>query len=275
MAGPVWDLPLSQVPEIPIAGIGCHGRTPPFAKYCFPDIWCVHLYKYSALLVINREEFRITPGTVSVVPPLVNFEHHWETYPSVHTFAWFRPIVAGKQETEREPAVRIAALQHLGHEWEMFSDLFSDVIEPIYTAQPPRVAAFVWSLLWHLAPRATAGDPATAQLHPGVARATRLMKAHMNNPLRVEDLSAAAGVSPSHLGRLFRQTYGVTPMRYLRMCRVEQARHLLTTTSLPVKEIAGVVGVHDLQFFNKMIRHDLGHAPRELREWGRIRAPGE
>ncbi len=268
MAVPIWNLPLDGPPAIPRAGTGCHGGDPPSAAYCFSDIWCVHLYRYAGAIVIDGTSFRLSPGMVSVVPPLVHFEHRWETYPSVHTFAWFRPG-ASSGET-----VRIAALQHLGPEWELHSDLFSDAVEPIYTAQPPRAAAFVWNLLWHLVPRIS-GDPAKTQMHPGLARATRLIKTHMNNPLRVEDVSAAAGLSPSHLGRLFRQTYGVTPMDYLRRCRVERARHLLTTTSLTVKQIASDVGIRDLQFFNKMIRRDLGHAPRELRELNRTRAAGE
>ena len=87
----------------------------------------------------------------------------------------------------------------------------------------------------------------------------------MDNPLRMKDLATVAGLSPSQLGRVFLQAHGVTPMRYLRRCRVERARQLLTSTALPVKQVASIVGIGNLQFFNKMLRRDLGVSPRLIR----------
>ena len=165
---------------------------------------------------------------------------------------------------QREPHGLDHALQPLGHEWEVYADWFENAIEKIWTAQPPRAAAFVWSLLWHLAPM-TPERALPGQVHPAVARVTQLIQVRMDNPLRMKDLATVAGLSPSQLGRVFQQTHGMTPMRYFRRCRVERARQLLTRTALPVKQVASIVGIGDLQFFNKMLRRDLGKSPRQFR----------
>jgi transcriptional regulator GlxA family with amidase domain len=47
---------------------------------------------------------------------------------------------------------------------------------------------------------------------------------------------------------------------------VERARHLLLNSTLPIKVIAREVGIPDPHLFNKIIRRELGKAPREVRK---------
>ena len=109
MAVPIWEVQLNGPPAVPLAGLGCHGRAPRSAKYCLPDVWCVHLYKYHGTLVINGSSFRVEPGMVSVIPPLVHFEHRWERFPSVHVFAWFIPARIAPDESRKSRRSAIPA----------------------------------------------------------------------------------------------------------------------------------------------------------------------
>ena len=56
--------------------------------------------------------------------------------------------------------------------------------------------------------------------------------------LSVAELAAAAQVSPSHFGHLFRQTMGMAPHEYLIACRVEHAKRLLLTEDIALHEVA-------------------------------------
>ena len=73
---------------------------------------------------------------------------------------------------------------------------------------------------------------------PGPAEQAReLLDRSLYEPVTVDDLAAAVGLSPSQLTRVFAARFGVTPYRYLLSRRLETARLLLRGTALPVREI--------------------------------------
>jgi transcriptional regulator GlxA family with amidase domain len=66
--------------------------------------------------------------------------------------------------------------------------------------------------------------------------------AHLDQPLRVEDLAARALMSPRTFARRFRAVTGTTPHRWLLEQRLRLAEQLLETTDLPVDAVAGQAG---------------------------------
>lgn len=73
------------------------------------------------------------------------------------------------------------------------------------------------------------------------------------------------GVSHNQLTLLFQKQFGCGVREFIRRERVGKARELLTRSRLPVKSIAIECGFPDLQHFNKVIRSDTGHSPRQIR----------
>jgi transcriptional regulator GlxA family with amidase domain len=61
-------------------------------------------------------------------------------------------------------------------------------------------------------------------------------------PLELDRLAAAAGVSKFHFLRGFAATYGRTPALYLAERRIERAQDLLRATNLTVTEVCHLVG---------------------------------
>ncbi|MEU6357590.1 helix-turn-helix domain-containing protein, partial [Streptomyces sp. NPDC047072] len=108
---------------------------------------------------------------------------------------------------------------------------------------------------------------------PAHLTALRAAEAHVEErlagPLSVPEIARAAGVSPTHLTRLFRADTGLTVVGYIRRRRMERARHLLVSSTLAIPAIAATVGIPDLQAFNKTCRRELGAAPRAVREQNR------
>ncbi|MGJ6980892.1 helix-turn-helix domain-containing protein [Aestuariimicrobium soli] len=88
---------------------------------------------------------------------------------------------------------------------------------------------------------------------------------HHRRPLSVDEIAAAAHLSPSHAAATFRRTVGVTLGAYLTMCRVAEAQRLLVTTDLPVAEIAHASGFGSLSSFHAQLRRATGLSPREFR----------
>ena len=94
-----------------------------------------------------------------------------------------------------------------------------------------------------------------------VRRARDLMDRGYADPLRLNDLAAAAGVSKFHFLRCFASAYGCTPATYLCDRRIERAQDLLRATNLTVTEVCLLVGFSSLGSFSKRFRERVGVSP--------------
>ncbi len=100
---------------------------------------------------------------------------------------------------------------------------------------------------------------------PAVLAAVRAMEDHIADTLSLAQLAAIAGVTPRHLGRLFRRRLGVTVMEHYRRLRLEKARSLIVNAPLSLTEIAVATGFAGLSHFSRAFREVHGMAPSSLR----------
>lgn len=85
-------------------------------------------------------------------------------------------------------------------------------------------------------------------------------------PITLDDLASAAGLSRFHFVRAFRSAAGTTPMRWLRHQRLQAARTLLLATDQPLRSIAAQVGFADEFQLSRVFRRDAGKSPSQLRQ---------
>jgi AraC-like DNA-binding protein len=83
-------------------------------------------------------------------------------------------------------------------------------------------------------------------------------------PLTLEEMAAVACLSKYHFLRLFRATYGMTPMQYVSKRRIERAQDLLRATNLTVTEVCFAVGFSSLGSFSSRFRSVVGETPSEF-----------
>lgn len=95
--------------------------------------------------------------------------------------------------------------------------------------------------------------------------ARRVIDERFAEPLTVEEIAQAAGISPYHFIRLFRRAFGCTPGRYLRERRLTRARQLLASSDLPVTEVCFAVGFESLGSFCTLFRRSHGDTPAAYR----------
>lgn len=106
-------------------------------------------------------------------------------------------------------------------------------------------------------------DVARLQL---LRRAKDAMDRDWAHRLDVNDVAAAAGYSPYHFIRLFKQAYGETPGRYLTRRRVERAQDLLHSANLTVSEVCTAVGFESLGSFCTRFKQLTGQTPTAFRD---------
>jgi AraC-like DNA-binding protein len=92
-------------------------------------------------------------------------------------------------------------------------------------------------------------------------RARDLADRHYAEPLDIDTLASAAGVSKYHFIRCFAAVYGTTPARYLTERRIERAQDLLRATNLTVTEICTMVGFASLGSFSSRFTELVGMSP--------------
>ena len=100
---------------------------------------------------------------------------------------------------------------------------------------------------------------------PIVSCAVRFIREHAPEGICVADIARHADVSQSTLEAHFKQHLGRTVHGEIERVRLEAARRLLTTTGLPLEEIARQVGYSSSQYMSAVFRRRLGHAPGQLR----------
>ena len=98
-------------------------------------------------------------------------------------------------------------------------------------------------------------------------RVEGFLEANPDTPIYIADLCVAAGVSERTLENVFRQCFGLSPIRYLRVRRLHQVRRALRTSdpgTTSVSEIASLFGFWHFGRFAADFKALFGQTPSEL-----------
>jgi AraC-like DNA-binding protein len=96
-------------------------------------------------------------------------------------------------------------------------------------------------------------------------RAKDLADARYFEPLDVDDLARAAGLSRAHFSREFRRAFGESPHAYLLTRRLERAAALLRTTDRSVADVCLSVGLRSIGSFTTSFTRTFGLSPTAYR----------
>jgi AraC-like DNA-binding protein len=111
---------------------------------------------------------------------------------------------------------------------------------------------------------------AAAVIRRGVAHAgdaerilasMQFIREHHTSKLTVEGLARKAAMSPSHFAHRFRAVARISPMRYLREVRLDEARTLLVAQGLGAGEAALRVGFESASHFAREFKRRFGVSP--------------
>ena len=96
-------------------------------------------------------------------------------------------------------------------------------------------------------------------------RAKDVADARYFEPLDVNDLARAAGLSRAHFSREFRRAFGEPPHAYLLTRRLERAAALLRSTDRSVADICFSVGLQSVGSFTTSFTRTYGVSPTAYR----------
>ena len=113
--------------------------------------------------------------------------------------------------------------------------------------------------------------PETGGISPNHSHFARMqgvlnhIREHLAQDLSVQRLAKLARVSEVHFRRVFQDSIGASPHRYILAARLEQARKLLTMTALPISHIAQDCGFSSQSHLTTSFRAAHAATPKEFR----------
>ena len=99
-----------------------------------------------------------------------------------------------------------------------------------------------------------------------LAAAVDCVRSRFGRELRVEELAAAAGLSPYQLNRRLRTVFNITAGQLITKTRIDAAADMLRASSTPIADVAHACGYFDQSAFSRVFRRTVGLTPRQYRK---------
>nr|WP_309491456.1 AraC family transcriptional regulator [Trinickia mobilis] len=91
------------------------------------------------------------------------------------------------------------------------------------------------------------------------------IEANLTESLTLGELSNVACLSEFHLARMFRTSFGMPPHSWIAQQRIDRARVLLQTTTMPLEQVAALCGFANGSHFSHRFRAAVGASPLAFR----------
>lgn len=99
-----------------------------------------------------------------------------------------------------------------------------------------------------------------------IARCQTWIAEHYAEPSPVAAMARLSGLAERSFKRRFQLATGMPPLEYVHTLRLEEAKQMLESGSLPIEAIANEVGYEDAGFFGRLFRRKVNLTPAQYRK---------
>lgn len=99
-----------------------------------------------------------------------------------------------------------------------------------------------------------------------IRQAKTILDENFDKHITIPQLARQSGINESKLKEGFKELYGNSIHTYLQQLRLEKAKHLLLTTSMPVTDITYHIGYSHVTHFTSLFKKEFGLTPTEWRK---------
>lgn len=102
-------------------------------------------------------------------------------------------------------------------------------------------------------------------IHPLVRTIMKYVHGHLGERITLEDIGRETFFSPIYCDTLFKKETGRSIIDYVIEKRIDQAKRLLLEGSVPLSDIAELLGFHDYNYFSRVFKKRSGYTPSAYR----------
>ena len=89
---------------------------------------------------------------------------------------------------------------------------------------------------------------------------------NISHKFTIDDLCQKFFLGKTQLIKLFKEKYGVTPIKYAQLQRISIAKYYLTNTDEPISSLHDKLGFDDVKYFSKLFKKITGFSPSKFKE---------
>ncbi|HEX7871318.1 MAG TPA: AraC family transcriptional regulator [Sphingobium sp.] len=216
------------------------------------------------------------PGAATIVPATMPTKWLVDGELDVVTFSINRDDVQASSVLEQFAKMQFAFSDPLGA--ALARQILSELYKPSSDGRDAYVAALIDALKAHMMRGPTSAGAAvfptssfsSYRIHNVLNAIAKAPEADHS----LEELSAIAGLTPSHFCRVFKRAVGLSPHQYLLKARLERAQQMLCHSDVSIAVVADMLGFTSQSHFNRAFRKHFGDAPTSYRKRGQSQAWG-
>ncbi|MFL5743507.1 MAG: helix-turn-helix transcriptional regulator [Niastella sp.] len=99
-----------------------------------------------------------------------------------------------------------------------------------------------------------------------IRQAKTILDENFDRHITIPQLARQAGINEAKLKEGFRELYGNSIHNYLQQLRLEKAKQLLLTTTMPITDITYHIGYSHVTHFTSLFKKEFGLTPTEWRK---------
>ena len=285
------QIPIESM-NLMMLNVGCatHHADWNWQKVSSPFIRIFYIVEGEAMLHLPEEDMLLKPGYMYMIPAFVihSYECHgvFKLY-YIHMYEGFKNEV-NLQDTYELPT-EVRAGNSIRQLFEYVSSQYPDAMLPEpdpksydTSAQTSNyVERYMNMELWEKMELRGAmlmimshfireAKPHIWTSDERMKQVLRYIHEHIADRIDVEDLADMASITKTYFIRLFKQEFGLSPVQYINLKKVERAQLLLYTTDCSVKEVAYKLGFSDHSYFIRLFHKVAGITPQEYRRQLRL-----
>lgn len=233
------------------------------------DYHSIHFVRKGRVeLLYGKQEIILNKGDLFCLFPNVSYVYRVVPSPDTLELMWLAfdgnqagPMLALAGLSEQKPYLQGA----IGKDLDILLQQMLQIMSVRGTKYVLTLNGLMYRMFAGLAPEQ---EPETLRTEAGgwIRQSLTFMNAHYAEQITVADVARHIGIDRSHFSRMFTQTVGMPPVKYLQKLRMDRGSDLLRSTSLSITEIALTIGYPDLYSFTRAFRNQFGIPPRKFRE---------
>jgi AraC-like DNA-binding protein len=96
--------------------------------------------------------------------------------------------------------------------------------------------------------------------------AMQWLENHIDENFSLNNLARSMYLNPNYVSNLFKNAIGMSLTQYLKMIRINRASFLLTTTLIPLYQVAINIGINNMSYFSQLLKNETGQTPKQIRK---------